>query len=158
MFDIIRELIEEPQFKLNVKFTTRHFKAGEKILVQGVLNRSFYLIKTGTVRVIVSNPTPGEVTLRPGIADIGPDDIFGEFELLDDLATNADVSSLGDTELLQIDISSFKSYIDTKPEIACKIYQELAKTLVKRLRHADNVIYKLYAWGIKAHHLDEHLK
>jgi CRP/FNR family cyclic AMP-dependent transcriptional regulator len=159
MFEIINALIENPDFQNKVKFTSKHFNAKDKILVQGEQHPNFFLIKNGTVRVTVTTLLKEEETaaLRPGVADLGPNDIFGEFGLFDDLPASADVASVVESELLEIDIPSFKAYLNENPTIGYKIYQELLQTLVKRLRHADKVIYNLYAWGIKAHQLDKYL-
>lgn len=158
MFEIISALLEDSDFQKKVKFSTKNFNANDKILVQGEKHPTFFLIKSGSVRVTVTTQIKEDTSLRPGVADLGPNDIFGEFGLFDDLPASADVSSIKESELLEIDILSFRAYLDQNPQIGYKIYHELVQTLVKRLRHADKVIYNLYAWGIKAHQLDKYLE
>lgn len=161
MHDIINSLLEDPEFVEKVHFLTRTYKANERIISQGEAHTGVFLIKSGTVRVTVTaefKEDPNDSTLRPGVADLGANDIFGEFGLFDDLPASADVKALTDAEILEIDIPSFKNFLDSHREIAYTIYLPIIKTLVKRLRSADKVIYKLYSWGTKAHQLDKYLK
>lgn len=158
MLDIILQLLNDDEFNSSVKFSLLKFKPQDKILVQGTVHQKLFLIKSGKVRVIVSTEFEGKTQFRPGIADLGPNDIFGEFGLLDELPASADVNAVIDSELIEIDIPSLKDYLDTHPEIGYKILTSMGKTLVTRLRHADKTIINLYAWGMKANKLDQYLE
>lgn len=158
MFEIIHALLEDPAFNSKVKYEIKHFKANEKILLQGKEHQKVYLIEKGTVRIIVNAEIREHSTVRPGIADLGPHDIFGEFGLFDDLPASADVMAVVDSELLEIDMPSFKVFLGANPDVAAKIYLAILKILVKRLRCADKTIFSLYTWGMKAHQLDKYLE
>jgi CRP/FNR family transcriptional regulator, cyclic AMP receptor protein len=158
MYDIIISLLETSEFKNHVKFKVKQFKANAKILHQGEKHSHIYLIKNGSVRVTITSKIREDSSLKPGIADLSSSDFFGEFGLFDELPASADVKALVDSELIEIDIPSFKRYLETNPDISSKIYLSIIKTLVQRLRKADIVIYKLYAWGMQAHNLDKFLE
>ena len=159
MFEILHTLLQEdPVFKNNVKFITRQFKANDKILEQGQLHKSVYLIKSGKVRVVVHADIKESSPMRPGIADLGVHDVFGEFALFDNMPASADVIAVDDSELIEIDIPSLKTFLEKNPEIAYTFFVAMINTLVSRLRHADKSIFTLYSWGMKAHKLDKYLE
>lgn len=155
MFEILQELLEDSTFKSKVKYSSRQFKANEKILEQGKPHTSIYLIKAGKVRVVVHAEDIEASPMRPGIADLGVHDIFGEFGLFDNLPASADVMALEDSELVEIDITTLRTYLDNNPKIGYKLLDVMINTLVSRLRHADKTIFTLYSWGMKAHKLDK---
>lgn len=158
MFDVLLQLLEDPAFKEQVKFTSRQFKINDKILEQGQSHVSVYLIKSGKVRVVVHAEIKDSSPMRPGIADLGANDVFGEFGLFDSMPASADVIAVDDCELIEIDIPALKIYLDNNPKIAYQFLVAMINTLVSRLRHADKTIFTLYSWGMKAHKLDQFLE
>lgn len=155
MFHVLHQLLADPTFKEKVKFKSIEFKANDKILEQGKSHVSVYLIKSGKVRVVIHAEVKESSPMRPGIADLGVNDVFGEFGLFDNLPASADVIAVDDSELVEIDIPSLKKYLESNPEIAYQFLVTMINTLVGRLRHADKTIFTLYAWGMKAHKLDQ---
>lgn len=158
MYNLIKSLFENPQFKSQVKYAIKKYEANDKILEQGKEHPNLFLIKNGKVRVIVNAEDRESTVIHPGIANLGDDDIFGEFALFDDLPASADVIALDESELVEIDIKSFQKFLETNPQFGYQFYKEILQSLVKRLRHADKAIFNLYAWGMQAHHLGKHLK
>lgn len=159
LLQLMEDLLKNKNFLAKVKVSTKSFKANEKILSQASVHRKVYIIRKGKVRIIVqSEDKVKSSNLRPGIADLETNDIFGEFGLFDDQPASADVIALIDSELIEIDIPTFRTFLNETPEIASKIYFSIIQILVKRLRHADKTIFSLYTWGMKAHKLDQHLE
>ena len=156
MFDIIHKLLDDPTFKSDVKYTTRKFKTNDIILKQGHPHSCVYLIKKGKVHVILSAQSKKNIQVRSCIADLSKNDVFGEFGLFDDLPASADVIAAADTDLIEIDIPSFRIFLESKPAIGYQVFLAMLKNLVTRLQHADKSIVSLYTWGIKAPDLDEH--
>jgi CRP-like cAMP-binding protein len=76
MFEIIHKLLDTPEFKNKVKFKIKTYQAHEKIVSEGTKNNYMYLIKKGRARVIVHGDKKEIQTLSPGIADLGPNDVF----------------------------------------------------------------------------------
>src|SRR5438067_12201573 len=87
-------LLDNPTFKAEVKHSLRVYPPNKKIIEQNKLSTNFYLIKSGTVRVLIRGDLEGGKNLHPGICDLGPDEIFGELGLFDNLPASADVISL----------------------------------------------------------------
>lgn len=158
MFEKLQSLLNDSSFQSNVIHRTKKFNPNDKILIQGEMHPCIYLIKSGKVRIVVSGDLEEKKMLRPGVNELGQDDIFGEFGIFDDSPASADVIAITKTELIEIDIASFKKYLQDNPKIGYEIFLEMLKILVQRLRHADKTIVNLFAWGIKAHQIDKHLE
>lgn len=156
MFGLLQNLIINPQFKTEVKNHIILLETHQKIVEQGKVHLSFYLINKGKLRVIINPGKQGSI--HPSIAELGPGDIFGEFSLFDDGPANADVIAVTPSELVEIDKKSFLNYLEKNTEVGYLILTEMLKTLTKRLRNADKTILCLYTWGLKAHQLDKHLE
>lgn len=159
MKEILNSLLEQKDFKAQVKFLTKKYNANEKIIQQGKFHECVYLIKKGKVRIMVSPEMKNnELAVHPGIAELGPGEIFGEFGLFDDLPASADVIVVSESEVIEIDISSFRSFLQNNPDLGYHIVVNMLQTLIHRLRHANKAIINLYSWGIKAHEIDLLLK
>jgi CRP/FNR family transcriptional regulator, cyclic AMP receptor protein len=159
MPSVLLSLLGNPSFQTQVKYITCKFNPNQKILEQGKMHPSIYIIKSGKVRVTVkTEKNQDPLLLHPGIVELGPDEIFGEFGLIDDLPASADVTAIIESELIEIDIPSLRTYLETNPQEGYRVFLDMLQSLVKRLRHADKAIVNLYAWGIKAHQLDQHLE
>lgn len=157
MLDIIQELLNNPTFKRQVKYSTKLFHANEKILEQGKPREYVYLIKKGKVRISISSQEIKEQFLHPGIIELGPDSTFGEFGLFDNQPlASADVTAITDCELIVIDIITFRDYLDKNPDIGYKISLKILSSLINRIHHYDKTILTLYGWGMKAHKLDKY--
>ena len=149
-------LLEDPEFQKTVDHRVKIFKQDQKILLQDQEHQHIYLIQKGLVRVVMKKDISAH-TLRPGIANLGQNEIFGELSLFDELPASADVVAVEDSTLLEIDIKSFKKYLDNNHKVGHEIYHGILLSLVKRLRQSDKTILHLYEWGIRAHKLDSHL-
>ena len=157
MFEIIFKLLDDPVFKAKVKYKTKAYAANEKILEEGKMHHHMHLIKEGKVRIIVHGDLKTKSSVSAGIADLGPSDVFGEFGLFDDSPASADVIAVTDCELIEIDILTFREYLEIDTQTGYKILLDLMKLLIQRLRRADKTIINLYVWGMKAHKIDQHL-
>jgi CRP-like cAMP-binding protein len=100
------------------------FYTEETIITEGDHGDSLYLIVEGTVRV-----HRGAVTL----AELGPDDYFGEMSILDGEPRSASVTANTDCSLLCISQADFHDILSRHHEVALTII----KTLTQRLRVAD---------------------
>ena len=101
-----------------------HIRAGERVIGEGELGREFFIIETGTVRV-----------LRHGrhVAELGPGDHFGELALLGEPTRNADVTAVTDVDLLVMTSNQFSGLLDEVPTLA----RTLLRGMAHRLAAAD---------------------
>jgi CRP/FNR family transcriptional regulator, cyclic AMP receptor protein len=158
MKKLLKMLLGNPLFMSQIKHYSRIFNTHEKILQQGKVYNSFFFIKKGNVRVILHKKMDTKIHIHPSIIDLGPEDIFGEFGLFDNLPASADVVALNQSELVEIDKASFIRFLEQNPKIGYNIMLYLLQSLTKRLRQADKTIINLYAWGVKAHQIDKYLE
>ena len=102
------------------------YSAGETIITEGDHGDSLYLIVEGNVRV-----HRGDTSL----AELAPQDYFGEMSILDGEPRSASVTANTDCLLLCISQADFHDILSRHFEVALTII----KTLTQRLRTADDV-------------------
>ena len=130
----------------------------EIILRQGECSGSIFLIMEGNARVLGDMPVGDDYHVRPGMKDLGPGEVFGEYSLLDRGAHSATVKAMTPCELILIDNEKLLEYLDAHRDLGYQIYRELAVTLVKNLRGSHEKILSLLAWGFKVHGYDKYMK
>lgn len=157
MLSTLKIIMNEPSFRSRVKCMNKHYGANEKIFHQGKIHTRVCIVLEGRVRILV-RPHKDDMPIHPGIAELGPGEIFGEFAIFDDLPACADVVSIKDSLICEIDIVSFREYIKQQPTLCIDFIFQLNKMLAQRLRHTNHAMITLYAWGIKSHHIDHLLK
>lgn len=137
----------------------RHLYAnGDVILREGDYSGKVFLIMQGRVRVVGSVPMNEGYTVRPGVKDLERGEIFGELALLDHAPHSASVTAIEECELAEIENESLLAYLDRDRDIGYLFFRELAGELAVRLRKADEKIFSLLAWGLKAHGYEKYMK
>jgi CRP/FNR family cyclic AMP-dependent transcriptional regulator len=101
---------------------------------------SFFVIRSGKVKVSVTGPDGREIILSL----LGPGEFFGELSLLDGNPRSADVTTIERTELLAIRRTDFVRVIEDHPVIPT----HLMVTLATRLRKSDRQVAGLALLGI----------
>jgi CRP/FNR family cyclic AMP-dependent transcriptional regulator len=113
----------------------RGFPKGRTIVAEGEPSQSLYVLLSGRAKVQRSDTEGKEVIL----AVLGPGECFGEMSLIDDAPRSASVITIESCDFMSINKESFKSILQSSPEICMRIM----KGLVKRLREADRKIETL---------------
>ena len=101
---------------------------------------SFFIIRSGKVKVSVTGPDGREIILSL----FGPGEFFGELSLLDGHPRSADVTTVERTELLVIRRTDFARVIEQHPVIPTHLMIALAT----RLRKSDRQVAGLALLGI----------
>ncbi|MFT7531147.1 MAG: CRP/FNR family cyclic AMP-dependent transcriptional regulator [Gammaproteobacteria bacterium] len=114
--------------------TTRQFKAGETIIIEGESGDSAYLVLTGSVQISV-----GQDKKKKNVAELRKGEVFGEMSLIDPGPRSATVLAIEDTECLITSYSEFMDLVQDHPERAI-VYMQ---TLVKRLRQMNDMVTKM---------------
>ena len=135
----------------------RHYGAGQAIIVEGADDRSVYLIESGNVRVSERIELADAKHIQPGLCDLGVDDVFGELSLFDHGPRSASVIALEPCDLLVFDAEALSAHFDQHPDQGYLVLKGLFSILNSRLRRADQRLGSLFAWGLKAHGIDQHL-
>ena len=94
--------------------------AGRVIARQGEIGTGFFVLASGSVRVIRDGET---------LAELGPGDFFGELSVLDGKPRNAQVVSKEPTTCLALASWDFEAVVREQPSVALAILRELAGRL-----------------------------
>ncbi len=94
--------------------------ADRVIARQGEIGTGFFVIASGSVRVIRDGET---------LAELGPGDFFGELSVLDGKPRNAQVVSTQPTTCLALASWDFEAVVREQPSVALAILRELAGRL-----------------------------
>jgi len=117
----------------------KRYERGQLILqaeYPGTLPAKYlFILLSGRVRVFLQHPDGKEVAL----AELGPQDFFGEMGLLDDLPPSASIETLETAEALLVPETVFKQYLVGNAQVTIA----LIRALVRRLREADRKIESL---------------
>jgi len=100
--------------------TSRKFAPGEFIFKQGEPAEHVYVITKGKVEAVFSHPQKGEVVL----AQLGPQEYFGETAILSQLPRQASARAVDAVELLAIHRTDFLRLYGTLPRLRERIEAE----------------------------------
>jgi CRP/FNR family transcriptional regulator, cyclic AMP receptor protein len=114
--------------KISDACIARQFTKGETIVRQGEMGLGLYIISRG--RVKVDREQGGA---RTQVAELGPEQFFGDMALLDNKPRSATVTGLEDAECLLLTRDSFVKLMNKYPEIPIR----MARVLAERLREAN---------------------
>lgn len=101
-------------------FVARDFPAGAELATEGQGGLNFFIVESGEATVDVSGEQVG--TLGPGAA-------FGEVALVDKSARTATITASTDMRTYALPIWSFRSFVETRPQVAWKLLELLAERL-----------------------------
>ncbi|MBN1899222.1 MAG: cyclic nucleotide-binding domain-containing protein [Spirochaetes bacterium] len=112
----------------------KRFGKGELILQEGTKGNEMYVIISGKVKVFKTIDNK-----RIELAQMGPDDFFGEMSLFLQKPRSASIEAVTNCEILIHDQKSFVQVIQEDPDFALQVI----KTMAGRLLDAHNVISKI---------------
>jgi CRP-like cAMP-binding protein len=152
------ELTERADFLEGKHWERRRCKNQEVLVEAGRRSGKVFVLVSGRMRVLGDVEVGEECRVRPGVKDLEPGDVIGEIALFDRGTHAATVTSLTDSEVIAIDGGALTAFCMANPEEGCRLFFALAVQLAKRLRRADEQIFKLLGWGLKVHGYEELLK
>ena len=157
MNDNIKQILDHPNFLKGECWEHQTFRANETIIQQGELTRWLYLIELGAVRVMGNILLNEQQPIKPGISDLFEGQIFGELVLFDREPRSASVKAIQDCQLIAINGDKLLDFLKANSNIGFAFLMALMSTEVQRLRKSNQKVCSLFAWGLKAHKIDEHL-
>ena len=119
--------------KISDASIARQFTKNETMVRQGEMGLGLYIISRGKVKV-----EREEGGVRAQVAELGPEQFFGEMSLVDNKPRSATVTGLEDVECLLLTRDSFVKLMNKYPEIPIR----MARVLAERLRLANDTIAK----------------
>jgi CRP/FNR family cyclic AMP-dependent transcriptional regulator len=126
--DFFSGLDEKILKKISDACIARQFTRNETIVRQGEMGLGLYVIARGHVKV-----DREEKGVRTQVAELGPEQFFGEMSLLDNKPRSATVTGIEDSECLLLTRDSFVKLMNKYPEIPIR----MARVLAERLRVAN---------------------
>ena len=123
---IFEPLSAEEKQRLSAKVVRRHFKSGERLLMQGVKAESVQFLFYGVIQLTYQEPEARELKL----GRLGPGDSFGKISVLTGMAASATFTALSSGLLLGLRAEDLKSILESRPELA-----ELLSHVVARQQH-----------------------
>jgi small-conductance mechanosensitive channel len=131
--DFLRGLTEQELNMLVPSVQVREYGAGETIVRQGDEGDSFYIIRRGTVEVLVHT---ADGSMRH-VAEMRPPSFVGEAALMTGQPRNATNRAKTDVELIEIDREGFTRLFHAHPEVAEQMSEVIATRLAERLEVLD---------------------
>jgi CRP-like cAMP-binding protein len=107
----------------------RDFARGEVIIPRGVQQSGLYLVRHGSVH-IVRESGDGE---RDIVATLGPDQLLGEFALLDETPRSTSVVAAEKSELIGFFKPDLTDILSTDPAMGCMILLRLGEDMTATL-------------------------
>jgi CRP-like cAMP-binding protein len=126
---MFRTLSPRQRSRLAERMTRRRYGAGDVIVRQGATSMSFYVVVSGSVRIVRHI----EAGYGIDIADEGKGSFFGEMGVIDDLPRAATVIALEPTECALLAKWDFQKELHQDPGIALA----LVSILNARIRHLE---------------------
>ena len=132
---IFLDLDDDELNEVEQNCTPRNYPKSSMIILEEEFGDIVFIIVSGTVKITRVNDEGKEVILSL----LGPEEIFGEMEILDGEARSANALAQENCELLAIQRSEFLNMLRRNFKISFALMGELAK----RLRKSDQQIEAL---------------
>lgn len=116
---------------MNDQGTQRRLAGGELLFHEGDPGHEAYLIESGAIEVYVERPEGDRV-----LAQLGPDDLFGEMALVGDQARSASARAVGPTVLTAITHDMLSDHL----ERATPLLRHLLRVTIARCRDALRMV------------------
>jgi SulP family sulfate permease len=137
--DVFQGRKEETLAALESSMDKRTFKAGDRIFSRGDTGDELFLIRNGSVRVVL--PLSGQRSHH--LASFGRGDFFGEMSFLDGEPRSADAFASTDVELYVLSRARFDGLTGEHKRLAMNLMEGLARVLAHRLRHTNREVRAL---------------
>lgn len=128
---LMEELNEEDHREVIKHITLELFPANHVIFSEGEAGDSFYIIKSGMVRVFHPGDTPDE---EKEVAMLGDNDFFGEMALISEKPRNATTRTVEETQCFRLIKDDFIQLVSSNPNMASRISSEFLKRLKINMR------------------------
>jgi len=132
-FHLFREFEDDIMVDLLKCMTEAEFKSGEKIVSSGDTGDELFLVRKGSVRIML--PLGGAKWHH--LATVSQGDFFGELSFIDKNVRSADVVAKTPTNLYVLSRAKFNEKALANPTLGIKVFARLASAAAARLRLTD---------------------
>lgn len=131
--ELLKKLDKKTIRKLHNCVHEIEVEAGQKIFQRGDEGDDMYLIRKGTIRVLL--PLSGG--MKHHIATFQRGNFFGELAFMDRGVRSADAEAKTDCKLYKVSRKEFNKYVEHNPEVGVEVLTRLARAISLRLRQTD---------------------
>lgn len=132
-FELFKAKKEETIITLEERMQKLLFKAGEKIFSAGDTGDELFLIRKGSVRIVL----PIGENQQYHISTFGQGAFFGEMAFLDGATRSADAVCESDAELFVLSRAEFDKFAEEHKKISLRFLEGIASVLAARLRFTN---------------------
>ncbi|MGI4779815.1 MAG: Crp/Fnr family transcriptional regulator [Janthinobacterium lividum] len=132
---LLASLTDAEIAKVSARSTVRRYARKERIVEQGTVTDAMYFVVTGSAHVVMQDSQERQTIL----STLHAGDYFGEMSLIDGAPHAAGAISVQPSEIFIVENSVFAPFLPLPQAVA----GHLMRTLVRRLRHADQNIESL---------------
>ncbi|WP_310440552.1 SLC26A/SulP transporter family protein [Sulfuricurvum sp.] len=129
-FDLFKGRKEETLEEIRSLAEIRTYKKGEMIYSEGEGSGEIFLIRRGSVRIML--PYPGRKSVH--LSTLGQNNFFGEFSFLEGAPHYTDTVAASDTDLYCISREAYDLFSKHHKKASLHFMQSLAAVLAERLR------------------------
>jgi sulfate permease, SulP family len=137
--DVLRERKQETISALEASTEIRTFTAGTQIFSRGEPGDELYIIRQGTVRILL--PLAGRVPHH--LSTFGRGDVFGEMSFVDRAPRSADAVADSDVEAYVLTRARFDELVHQHHKLALNLLDWIASVIAERLRRSDAELQSL---------------
>jgi MFS superfamily sulfate permease-like transporter len=135
---LVRGLTPRELRLVSTAMQRRELQPGEVVFRRGDEAEALYVVTRGSVSAVVRvSRAPGLVERTQRFASLGPGTMFGEMALVDQAGRSADAVADGPACLQVLPRESLDRLMTEHPEVAAKLYRNIAAHLGERLRVAS---------------------
>lgn len=140
----VRKLVED-------NFVPVRFSIGTPIVREGEEADAYYVVASGTARVVKNDSRNDEVTLHV----LRPGDSFGEMALLAGGKRTVTVKANGDVDALKLDAAIFRAIVKSHPDVARHFESQAERRALHNFLRVESAFSELPQAALEA--LAEHL-
>jgi CRP-like cAMP-binding protein len=113
------------------------FEADSVIIERGSPPENFYLVRTGTAKILTAPEDKAKEYVEATVITLGKGQSFGEMGLIDSGPRSATVKAATDTELYVINCKQFRELCETDTTVGYRIMRNIAADLSFKLRYRN---------------------
>ncbi|MDQ7003469.1 MAG: cyclic nucleotide-binding domain-containing protein [Ghiorsea sp.] len=133
MTPVFEKIPTEARISLAEQFSSAYFTTGDTIIKEGDVGNTFFLIRSGKVKVVTVNKKDTSKVIVLGTLSEGS--FFGEVSMLTNMPRTATITAIGDVELMVLTSDKFlniaKQYPTVKQVVEVYLKQRVQNTIKK---------------------------
>lgn len=142
---MLQGMSEEQMGKLASFLDKRDMEAGTTVFIENMPGESLFLIKKGAIQISKMFAEGDEEPL----AELGPEDVFGELAIIDGLPRAATARVKESAELISLNKNSFDKLCQQDAELGLKLLNNIVKVFSRRVHEAHQEYRTLLAWSLE---------